>query len=125
MLEQLQMPGRWALFSPLGISTGTTSTARQTLARILYLRLFVTLIGGIGLLIFRAYADVTLPMSQLGIIVAMILLSVIIGFWRLTAAWAVSSSELFGHLMLDVIFLVIVLLTVGGSTNPLMCGLRA
>ena len=49
-----------------------------------------------------------------------IFVSVTLGTWRLFSATVIRSLELFAHLMIDVLFLVLVLLTVGGASNPLI-----
>ena len=49
-----------------------------------------------------------------------ILISVILGYWRLQKTWIVSHEELFCHLLIDVIFLIILLVNTGGASNPLI-----
>ena len=53
-------------------------------------------------------------------LIGAILISVILGYWRLQKAWIVSHEELFCHLLIDVIFLIILLVITGGAGNPLI-----
>jgi two-component system sensor histidine kinase RegB len=46
--------------------------------------------------------------------------SVIFGIWRLRAASVISNAEVFGHLLFDVFFLVLLLVNTGGASNPLI-----
>jgi two-component system sensor histidine kinase RegB len=100
--------------------TDSKGAARQTLTRILLLRLFVALISFAGLLLFRGYSGIDVPMQLITVIFGMVLVSVFGGFWRLARPWPVTNFELFSHLLVDVLFLVLVLVTVGGSSNPLI-----
>ena len=96
------------------------SSARQTLQRILTLRLLVAVFTILGLLIFRSYTTVATPLLSVLIIFAVVLLTVVLGFLRLSLAMPVGNLELFCHLLVDLLLLVIVLLVVGGSNNPLI-----
>ncbi|MEX2131609.1 MAG: ATP-binding protein [Pseudohongiellaceae bacterium] len=100
-------------------SLGRSST-RQTLQRLLWLRGFAAVIGGLGLLLFQSYSDIDIPGNQIIAIYLAVLVSIALGFWRLSLDWAVSNLELFCHLLIDVFFLVLVLLASGGAGNPLI-----
>ena len=108
------------LYPRRGSPPDSRGAARQTLTRILLLRLFVALISFAGLLLFRSYSGIQIPMGQITLIFGVVLLSVTGGFWRLATSWPITNFELFSHLLLDVLFLVLVLFTVGGSSNPLI-----
>jgi two-component system sensor histidine kinase RegB len=107
------------LFASFSLSD-STSTARQALSLLLLIRASVTLLGGLGLLIYRFYSGGSVPATPMALVFIGIFFSVLLGIWRLSAARVISSTELFTHLMIDVFFLVLVLLTVGGASNPLI-----
>lgn len=99
---------------------GGGSTARLTLQRILTLRLLVAVSSMAGLLIFRSYFDVAVQLAPVLVIFSLILVTVALGFYRLTLPRPISNFELFSHLLVDLLFLVLVLVAVGGSNNPLI-----
>ena len=94
--------------------------ARQGLQLLLMLRTFVTAVSSIGLLLFRGFSTLEIPMTFILWLLATVLLSIILGYWRLRASWVMSNGELFCHLLVDVVFLFILLLNTGGVTNPLI-----
>ncbi len=107
------------LFASLTLGDGT-STARQALLLLLLIRTFATVLGALGLVIYRAYSGNTVPVTPMALVFVGIFISVSLGSWRLSSVRVISTRELFIHLMIDVLFLVLVLITVGGASNPLI-----
>lgn len=97
-----------------------SSATRIGLQRLLVLRSFVTLVGIVGMLIFDAVSSLEIPFQYIAILIGAVLISVLLGYWRLNKPWLISNAELFGHLSVDVIFLVVLLLNTGGVSNPLI-----
>ena len=118
MIQQLKLSELVSYLIP--VSSDGTSLARQGLQRLLLLRTFVTVASVFGLLIFQSVSSFDAPVGFIIYLVATILLSVLIGYWRLRRSWVVSNSELFFHVLLDVVFLIILLLNTGGASNPLI-----
>lgn len=96
------------------------SGARQGLHRLLLLRSFVTAVSSLALLLFLAFSRLEIPSTFILSLVLAVVASILFGFWRLRRAWAISSLELFGHLMLDVLFLIVLVSNTGGVSNPLI-----
>lgn len=96
------------------------SAVRQGLQRLLLLRSFVAASGLLGFLIFQSMSSLQGPVLFIITIVAAIFGSVLFGVWRLRAASIISNAEVFGHLLFDVLFLIILLLNTGGASNPLI-----
>lgn len=96
------------------------SSIRQGLQRLLLLRSFVAASGIAGFLLFQAFSSLQGPVLFLLSIVAAIFASVAFGIWRLKAASVISNGEVFGHLLFDVFFLILLLLYTGGASNPLI-----
>lgn len=96
------------------------SSIRQGLQRLLLLRSFVAASGLIGFLLFQALSNLQGPVTFIISIVLAIFASVIFGLWRLRAAFVISNAEVFGHLLFDVFFLVLLLINTGGASNPLI-----
>jgi len=112
---------RTELFNLLISGAGRNSgSARQGLQILLLLRSFVTSVSAFGLFIFQFIAPLEVPMNLIFGLIGAILISVILGYWRLQKAWIVSHEELFCHLLIDVIFLIILLVITGGAGNPLI-----
>lgn len=97
-----------------------SSSARIALQRLMMLRMLVTLFTVSGALLFAATAQLEVSFALIAPLLAGILLSLAATMWRLRQPWIISSHELFGHLLLDVIFLLIILLYTGGASNPLI-----
>ena len=97
-----------------------SGSARQGLQILLLLRIFVTIVSALGLFIFQAIAPLEVPMIPIFWLMGAILISVLLGYWRLQKIWIVSHGELFCHLLIDVVFLIILLVNTGGATNPLI-----
>ena len=101
-------------------AAGGNSSSRQALLRLLLLRLLVTILSIVGALIFNAFSPLVVPLTLIGVTVAVILVSVFLGYWRLRRKLVISQRELFGHLVMDVIFLVVIVYNTGGASNPLI-----
>jgi two-component system sensor histidine kinase RegB len=99
---------------------GESSSARQGLKKLLLLRMFVTTVSTIGLLIFHFSSSFNTPIELIIYLILAIIVSVIIGHWRLKATRLVSYGELFCHILMDVAFLIVLLLNTGGVSNPLI-----
>ena len=102
------------------VSSDGASLARQGLQRLLLLRTFVTVASVAAVIILQAFFELEIPVTFIIYLIAGILLSVLIGYWRLAASNFISNFELFYHILVDVFFLVILLLNTGGATNPLI-----
>ena len=102
------------------VTTYGSSLARQGLQRLLLLRTFITLASVIGLLIFQSFSSLEIPVKFIIYLICAVLLSVMLGYWRLKRSWIVSNIELFFHVLVDVTFLIILLLNTGGAGNPLI-----
>lgn len=103
---------------PIRIEEG--SATRLGLQRLLLLRTFVTLSSAFGLLIFNSISSLEIPFQFIILLISGVLLSVLLGYWRLSSTRVVSNPELFGHLLVDVVFLVLLLVNTGGVGNPLI-----
>ncbi|MEZ5518950.1 MAG: ATP-binding protein [Gammaproteobacteria bacterium] len=119
MTTELYSTGFRNLFASFSLSD-STSTARQALSLLLLIRTFVTLLGGIGLILYSAYSGLRIPITPITLVFIGIFISVSLGIWRLSSARVISNAELFVHLTVDVLFLVLMLVTVGGASNPLI-----
>ncbi|NKB32324.1 MAG: hypothetical protein GKR91_04430 [Pseudomonadales bacterium] len=102
------------------VATEQGASGRQGLQRLLLLRSFVTVVSVLGLLIFQSVSDLDVSISLIGALIVAVFLSVAVGYWRLQNSLVVSNGELFCHLLVDVVFLVILLLNTGGASNPLI-----
>jgi two-component system sensor histidine kinase RegB len=96
------------------------SSMRQGLQRLLLLRSFVAASGLISFLLFQTLTNLQGPVTFILGIVLTIFASVIFGLWRLRTASLISNAEVFGHLLFDGFFLVVLLLNTGGASNPLI-----
>ena len=94
------------------------SSMRQGLQRLLLLRSFVAASGLIGFLLFQTLTNLQGPVTFILGIVLTVFASVMFGLWRLRAASLISNAEVFGHLLFDGFFLVVLLLNTGGASNP-------
>lgn len=104
----------------LPVSAAGASLARQGLQRLLLLRSFVTVASTVAVFVLLAVTDLTVPLPFIIYLIGAILLSVLIGYWRLSNPRPVSDFELFCHILIDVFFLIILLLNTGGASNPLI-----
>lgn len=96
------------------------SSIRQGLQRLLLLRSFVAASGLVGFLLFQALSSLQGPVTFIVSIVLAIFASVIFGVWRLRTTSVISNAEVFGHLLFDVFFLILLLINTGGASNPLI-----
>ena len=102
------------------VSSDGASLGRQGLQRLLLLRTFVTVASVAAIIILQAFFELEIPVTFIIYLIAGILLSVLIGYWRLAASNFISNFELFSHILVDVFFLIILLLNTGGASNPLI-----
>ena len=106
------------LFTPISGSNG--SSARQGLRRLMLLRTITVSIGLPGLLAFQIFSDLALPLVLYTWLILTITISAGIGYWQLKSSRIISINELFCHLLIDAIILIVVLLNTGGANNPLI-----
>ena len=99
---------------------GGRSASRQALQRLMLLRLLVTILSVVGAVVFHNFSPLAIPVLELAALVGLVLLSIVLGFWRLNRAMMISQKELFAHLVTDVIFLIAILFYTGGASNPLI-----
>ena len=95
---------------PVAMEQGTSG--KQGLQRLLLLRSFVTVVSVVGLLIFQSVSELDVSLTLIAILSIAVLVSVAIGYWRLQSTPAISNIELFCHLLVDVVLLVILILNV-------------
>lgn len=93
-------------------------TPQNTLTLLFWLRwgavALQALVFGVALQVFH----IALPVWPLAATIAALALWNLGVRWRLTQPWAVTEPELFGHLLIDVAALTVILFWAGGSTNP-------
>ena len=102
------------------VATEQGATGRQGLQRLLLLRSFVAVVGILGLLAFQSIFGIVVTYSLITSLSIAILVSVTLGYWRLQKSTFVSDTELFCHLLIDVVILISLLLNTGGASNPLI-----
>lgn len=102
------------------VSGDGSSLARRGLQRLLLLRTFITIASVIGLFIFQFFSSLEIPVAFIIYLICAVFLSVLIGYWRLKSSLVVSNIELFFHVLVDVVFLIVLLLNTGGAGNPLI-----
>lgn len=102
------------------VSSDGSSLARRGLQRLLLLRTFITLASVTGLFIFQFFSSLEIPVEFIIYLICAVFLSVLIGYWRLKSPLVVSNIELFFHVLVDVVFLIVLLLNTGGASNPLI-----
>lgn len=102
------------------VSGDGSSLARRGLQRLLLLRTFITIASVIGLFIFQFFSSLEIPVVFIIYLICAVFLSVLIGYWRLKSSLVVSNIELFFHVLVDVVFLIVLLLNTGGAGNPLI-----
>lgn len=105
-----------ALMAPLEESA---SPNRVALQRLLQLRAFVTIIGLLGLAILLPFSSIEVPLGVMLGLVLGVIVSLFIGFWRLRSSGPVLALELLGHLLADVILLILLLSQTGVSVTRL------
>ncbi|MDE0479358.1 MAG: ATP-binding protein [Gammaproteobacteria bacterium] len=102
------------------VQSGDTSLTRQGLQRLLLLRAFVTGASCAGLFALMLFPGLDVPGSFIAGLVAAIVVSILLGYWRLNLSRPIGNTELFLHILVDVVFLVLLLLNTGGVGNPLI-----
>jgi len=107
-----------ALIAPLEDSEASPN--RIALQRLLQLRAFVTVIGLLGLAILLPFSSIEVPPSAIIGLLIGVAASLVIGFWRLRSAVSLLPLELLGHILADVVFLILLLTQTGGISNPLI-----
>lgn len=107
-----------ALIAPLEDSEASPN--RIALQRLLQLRAFVTVIGLLGLAILLPFSSIKVPPSAIIGLLIGVAASLVIGFWRLRSAVSLLPLELLGHLLADVVLLILLLTQTGGISNPLI-----
>ena len=83
------------------VSTDGTSLGRQGLQRLLLLRTFVTVASVAAVFILHVFFELEIPVTFIIYLIAGILLSVLIGYRRLSASNFISNFELFYHILID------------------------
>ena len=102
------------------VATEQGASGRQGLQRLLLLRSFVAVVGVFGLLAFQSIFGLVVSYMLIASLSMAVLISVALGYWRLQKSFFVSDAELFCHLLIDAVILVILLLNTGGASNPLI-----
>ena len=97
-----------------------SALARLGLQRLLLLRALITVLSAVGVVIFQSLSSITVPASLIIALLLVIALSLGFGFWRLKVDTVISQRELFGHLLVDVVVLTVLLSSTGGASNPLI-----
>ena len=106
------------LLTPL--NRGTGSSARQGLKRLILLRSILAIGSVLGLLFFQNISGALIsPNLAIGLIIS-IVLSIGFGFWRLRSSTLIGNMELFCHILIDALVLIIFVLNAGGASNPLI-----
>ncbi len=93
---------------------------RIALQRLMQLRAFVTVVGLLAVALLRPFTDIEIPLIAVSGLAIAVAASLILGSSRLRSETAISAMELLGHLLIDVILLVILLSLTGGVSNPLI-----
>ena len=106
--------------SLIPVQSGGSSLTRQGLQRLLLLRAFVTGASCIGLFFLQFLSALLIPAIFITSLVAGIMVSILLGYWRLRMSRPIGNTELFLHVLVDVVFLVLLLLNTGGVGNPLI-----
>lgn len=96
------------------------SAPRIGLQRLLGLRILVAGSSVAGALLFNLFSPLELPLLPVALVLTGIVLSVLIGYWRVNHASLIRHGELVMQLALDFLFATIVLMYTGGSSNPLI-----
>ena len=102
------------------VQSGDTSLTRQGLQRLLLLRAFVTGASCAGLFVLMLLFGLQVPGAYIAGLVAAVVVSILLGYWRLNLSRPIGNTELFLHILVDVVFLVLLLLNTGGVGNPLI-----
>lgn len=106
--------------SLIPVQSGGSSLTRQGLQRLLLLRAFTTGTSCIGLFVLMLFPGLEIPAVFIAVLVAAIMVSILLGYWRLNMSRPIGNTELFSHILVDLFFLVLLLLYTGGVGNPLI-----
>ena len=106
------------LLTPL--TRGTGSSARQGLLRLIFLRSILATGSVLALLIFQNISGALISPNLAIALIISIALSIGFGFWRLRSSTLISNIELFFHILVDALVLIIFVLNAGGASNPLI-----
>ena len=106
------------LLTPL--TRGTGSSARQGLLRLIFLRSILATGSVLALLIFQDNSGALISPNLAIALIISIALSIGFGFWRLRSSTLISNIELFCHILVDALVLIIFVLNAGGASNPLI-----
>lgn len=96
------------------------SAPRIGLQRLLGLRVLAAVTGVTGALLFNLFSPLVLPMLPVTLVLAGVIFSVILGYWRVQHASVISHAELVIQLLLDFIFATVLLAYTEGASNPLI-----
>ncbi|GJM12686.1 MAG: two-component sensor histidine kinase [Pseudohongiella sp.] len=118
MIAQTKISSFLSILIP--VSSDGASMGRQGLQRLLLLRTFVTLTSAVAVIVLQQSSNLDIPVEFIIYLIAAILLSVLVGYKRLGASKLISNFELFCHILVDVLFLIVLLLNTGGASNPLI-----
>ena len=88
------------------------------LRRICFIRALVLIMLTIALIIAKWQLQISLAYTQISLILAMTGILTLASLWRIRRPWPVAESELFAHLMIDLLMLSCLLYFAGGATNP-------
>ena len=106
--------------SLIPVQSGGSSLARQGLQRLLLLRAFVTGASCIGWFVLQLFSGLVIPAAFIAGLVGAIVVSILLIYRRLNSSRPIGNNELFLHILVDVVFLVLLLFYTGGIGNPLI-----
>ena len=106
------------ILSPLEREGG--SSARRVLLRLIFLRSILAIGSILALLIFQNISGTLITPNLAAALITTIALSIGFGFWRLKSSRLISNIELFCHVLIDALVLVVFVLNAGGASNPLI-----
>ncbi|MDG2141452.1 MAG: ATP-binding protein [Gammaproteobacteria bacterium] len=96
------------------------SSARRVLLRLIFLRSILAIGSILALLIFQNISGTLITPNLAAALIITIALSIGFGFWRLKSSRLISNIELFCHVLIDALVLVVFVLNAGGASNPLI-----
>lgn len=96
------------------------SSARRVLLRLIFLRSILAIGSILALLIFQNISGTLITPNLATALITTVALSIGFGFWRLKSSRLISNIELFCHVLIDALVLVVFVLNAGGASNPLI-----
>jgi two-component system sensor histidine kinase RegB len=96
------------------------SSARRVLLRLIFLRSILAIGSILALLIFQNISGTLITPNLAAALITTVALSIGFGFWRLKSSRLISNIELFCHVLIDALVLVVFVLNAGGASNPLI-----